>query len=54
MKNNKYYFQLYIRTYFPKSIDRNRYTNKCLNILNTEQFQKLNRDPTKPTEAKCC
>ena len=33
-------------------IDRNRYTNKYLNILNTEQFRKLDRDPTKPTEAK--
>ena len=33
-------------------IDRNRYTNKCLNILNTEQFRKLDRDPTKPIEAK--
>ena len=33
-------------------IDRNSYTNKCLNILNTEQFRKLNRDPTKPIEAK--
>ena len=33
-------------------IDRNTYTNKCLNILNTEQFRKLDRDPTKPIEAK--
>ena len=33
-------------------IDTNRYTNKCLNILNTEQFQKLDRDPTKPIETK--
>ena len=33
-------------------IDRNRYTNKCLNILNTEQFRKLDRVPTKPIEAK--
>ena len=33
-------------------IDRNRYTNKCLNILNTEQFRKLDRDPTKPIDAK--
>ena len=33
-------------------IDRNKHTNKCLNILNTEQFRKLNRDPTKPIEAK--
>ena len=33
-------------------IDRNRYTNKCLNIINTEQFRELDRDPTKPTEAK--
>ena len=33
-------------------IDRNRYTNKCLNILNTEQFRKLDEDPTKSIEAK--
>ena len=25
---------------------------KCLNILNTEHFWKLDRDPTKPIEAK--
>ena len=34
------------------TIDRNRYTNKYLNILNTEEFQKLVRDPTKPIETK--
>ena len=33
-------------------IGRNRYTSKCLNILNTEQFWKLDRDPTKPIDAK--
>ena len=33
-------------------IDRNRYTNKSLNILNTEPFWKLDRDSTKPIEAK--
>ena len=33
-------------------IDWNRYTNKCLNILITEQFQRLDRDLTKPIEAK--
>ena len=33
-------------------IERNRYTNKCLNILNTEQFRKLDEDPTKSIEAK--
>ena len=33
-------------------IDCNRYTNKCLNILITEQFQRLDRDLTKPIEAK--
>ena len=33
-------------------IDRSRYTNICLNILNIEQFWKLDRDPTKPIEAK--
>ena len=33
-------------------IDTNRYTNTCLNILYTEQFQKLDRDPTKPIERR--
>ena len=33
-------------------IDRNWYTNKCWNILNTEQFWKLDKDPTKSIEAK--
>ena len=28
------------------------YTNKCLKILNTEKFRKLDRDPVKPIEAK--
>ena len=33
-------------------INRNWYTNKFLNILNTEQFRKLDRNPTKPVEVK--
>ena len=33
-------------------IDRNRYTNKCLNILNTEQFRNLDEDPSKSIETK--
>lgn len=33
-------------------MDKNKYTSKCLNILNTPQFKKLNRDPTKPLEEK--
>ena len=33
-------------------MDRNRYKNKCMNILNIELFPKLDRDPTKSIEAK--
>ena len=33
-------------------MNRNKYTNKCLNIRNTEKIRKLDRDPTKPIEAK--
>ena len=33
-------------------INRNSYTNRFLNILNTEQFRKLDRNPTKPVEVK--
>ena len=28
-------------------MDQTKYTNKCLEILETNQFTKLNRDPTK-------
>ena len=28
-------------------LDRRKYTKKCLDILNTTQLQKLNKDPTK-------
>ena len=28
-------------------LDRRKYTKKCLDILNTTQFQKLNKDSTK-------
>ena len=33
-------------------MNRNKYTEKCLQILNTNQFVKLNSDPTKTTERK--
>ena len=33
-------------------LDRGKYTEKCFNLLNTEQFRCLNEDPTKSTEAK--
>ena len=29
------------------AVDRSKYTAKCLNILQTEQFTKLRHDPTK-------
>ena len=31
-------------------MNKNKYTEKCLQILNTKQFVKLNSDPTKTTE----
>ena len=33
-------------------MDRTKYTNKCLKILETNQFTKLNHDPTKSVEGK--
>ena len=33
-------------------INRSKYTNKCLNILNTEEFLKLDRDLSNPIQAK--
>ena len=33
-------------------INKDKYTEKCLQILNTNQFVKLNSDPTKTTERK--
>ena len=33
-------------------MDRTKYTNKCLEILETNQFTKLNHDPTKSVEEK--
>ena len=33
-------------------MDRSKYTGKCLNILQTEQFSKLRHNPTKSTENK--
>ena len=33
-------------------LDRTRYTEKCYNIINTNQFVKLDNDPTKTIESK--
>ena len=33
-------------------LDRTIYNEKCLDMLNTEQFKKLNKDPTRPIERK--
>ena len=33
-------------------INRDKYHEKCLELLDTEQFQKLNHDPTKTTDTK--
>ena len=33
-------------------MNRDKYTERCLKILNTNQFVKLNSDPTKATERK--
>ena len=33
-------------------INKPKYDEKCLELLNTDQFAKLNHDPTKKTEAK--
>ena len=33
-------------------MDRTKYTNKCLEILETNQFTKLNHDSTKSVEEK--
>ena len=33
-------------------MDRTKYTNKCLEVLQTDQLIKLNRDPTKSIEGK--
>ena len=32
--------------------DRKKYTKKCVDMLNTKQFCKLDKDPTKTTETK--
>ena len=32
--------------------DGNKYTGKCLELLQTNQFMKLNHDPTKSIEGK--
>ena len=33
-------------------MNRDKYKKKCLEMLNTNQFVKLNSDPTKTTERK--
>ena len=33
-------------------MDKNKYTEKCMLLLNTKQFKKLDNDPTKKTEGK--
>ena len=33
-------------------IDRKKYTEKCMDMLNTKQFRKLDKDPTKTIETK--
>ena len=33
-------------------IDQKKYTKKCLNMLNTKQFRKLDKDATKTVETK--
>ena len=33
-------------------VDKHKYTEKCLAMLNTKQFSKIHVDPTKKTEAK--
>ena len=33
-------------------IDRKKYTEKCMDMLNTKQFHKLDKDPTKIIETK--
>ena len=33
-------------------IDRTKYTEKCMDMLNTKQFRKLDKDPTKTIEVK--
>ena len=33
-------------------MDKKKYKEKCLALLNTNQFLKLNRDPTKQIETK--
>ena len=33
-------------------MDKGKYTEKCLNVLNSNQFNKLRHDPTKSVENK--
>ena len=33
-------------------IDKKKYTEKCMLLLNTKQFKKLDNDPTKTTEGE--
>ena len=31
-------------------LDRTKYIEKCMNLINTDQFRELEKDPTKQTE----
>ena len=33
-------------------LDRTKYTEKSMNLINTDQFRELEKDPTKQTERK--
>ena len=33
-------------------MDKNKYTEKCMLLLNTKKFKKLDNDPTKTTKGK--
>ena len=33
-------------------LDRTKYIEKCMNLINTDQFRELEKDPTKQTERK--
>ena len=34
------------------TLDRTKYIQKCMNLINTDQFREIENDPTKPTETK--
>ena len=33
-------------------LDRNKYIEKCMNLINTDKFRELENNPTRWTEAK--